>query len=342
MKKTKKDTDITEKKGKALPVLILVIVAVLALAAAVYIGTRKDQTPQNDDSNDKAQTEDGADDEYAVTYKGKKYKYNSNLKTMLFLGVDKNNEVEIQEIAGRSGQSDCLILLVLNEKEQTTTLLEISRDAMTDVKVYGINGDYMSTTKAQIATQYAYGDGEKRSCNLVVNAVSDLLYGIRIHDYLALNMAGIEPIVDGIGGVELTIPKDYTQYNEAFVQGATLNLTGAQAERYVRGRNLEEWDSNNDRMERQTQFIHALLEKVQGTEDGGNAMLKKFWSIGEPYITTDLELNMLEKMLSYSMEPEVYKVPGEVRAGEVHAEFYVDEEALQEMIIEIFYREIDS
>ena len=48
---------------------------------------------------------------------------------------------------------------------------------------------------------------------------------------------------------------------------------------------------------------------------------------------------MLEKVTSYDMEPEILKVPGEVRAGEQHDEFYVDDERLQEMIINIFYRE---
>ena len=94
-----------------------------------------------------------------ITYNGKKYKYNSDLRTMLFMGVDKNEVVTVKENTGRSGQSDCLVLLVLDTDKKTTTLLEISRDSMADVKIYGIDGDYMATETAQIATQYAYGDG---------------------------------------------------------------------------------------------------------------------------------------------------------------------------------------
>ena len=45
------------------------------------------------------------------------------------------------------------------------------------MKIYGIDGDYMATETAQIATQYAYGDGEKRSCQPTREAVSNLLYG---------------------------------------------------------------------------------------------------------------------------------------------------------------------
>ncbi|MFQ7526641.1 MAG: hypothetical protein ACLRMN_02680 [Mediterraneibacter gnavus] len=53
-------------------------------------------------------------------------------------------------------------MLVLDTEEKKTTLLEISRDTMADVKIYGLEGDYLSTETAQIATQYAYGDGEMR------------------------------------------------------------------------------------------------------------------------------------------------------------------------------------
>ena len=49
-----------------------------------------------------------------ITYNGKKYKYNSDLRTMLFMGVDKNEVVTVKENTGRSGQSDCLVLLVLD------------------------------------------------------------------------------------------------------------------------------------------------------------------------------------------------------------------------------------
>ena len=71
-------------------------------------------------------------------------------------------------------------------------------------------------------------------------------------------------------------------------------------------------------------------------------MLRQFWQVGQPYITTDLSLDMLEKIASYDMNPEILKVPGEVRAGEEHDEFHVDDASLQEMIINIFYKEVES
>lgn len=326
----------TEDKTKRL-LFILAVLAVIAAAGAIYVGV---QGKKAEEKREVSANTESTDSSSYITYNGKKYQYNSDLRTMLFLGVDKDEVVTVRENTGRSGQSDCLILLVLDTENKTTTLLEISRDSMADVKIYGIDGDYMATETAQIATQYAYGDGEKRSCQLTRNAVSNLLYDIPIHDYLSLNMAGIVPIVDQIGGVTITITEDQTAIDPILVSGATVTMDGTLAEKYIRSRDTSVLGSNEQRMERQTQFVQALLEKIKSTEDGGNAMLHQFWQAGQPYITTDLSLNMLEKISSYDMDPQILKVPGEVQAGAEHDEFHVDDAELQELIIRIFYREV--
>lgn len=326
----------TEDKTKRL-LFILAVLAVIAAAGAIYVGV---QSKKAEEKREVSANTESTDSSSYITYNGKKYQYNSDLRTMLFLGVDKDEVVTVRENTGRSGQSDCLILLVLDTESKTTTLLEISRDSMADVKIYGIDGDYMATETAQIATQYAYGDGEKRSCQLTRNAVSNLLYDIPIHDYLSLNMAGIVPIVDQIGGVTITITEDQTAIDPVLVSGATVTMDGILAEKYIRSRDTSVLGSNEQRMERQTQFVQALLEKIKSTEDGGNAMLHQFWQAGQPYITTDLSLNMLEKISSYDMDPQILKVPGEVQAGVEHDEFHVDDAELQELIIRIFYREV--
>ena len=255
----------TKDKAKIV-IIILAVIAVIAAAGAVYAGMQnKKADKEKEEVSAEPESTDGSS---YITYNGKKYKYNSDLRTMLFMGVDKNEVVTVKENTGRSGQSDCLVLLVLDTDKKTTTLLEISRDSM-----------------AQIATQYAYGDGEKRSCQLTREAVSNLLYDIPIHDYLSLNMSGIVPIVDQIGGVTMTVPEDYTAIDPAFVQGSTITLNGELTEKYIRSRDTSVLGSNEQRMERQTQFVQALLEKVKSTEDGGNSMLRQFWQVGQPYIT---------------------------------------------------------
>lgn len=324
-----------KKQNRVLILLAIIAVAAIGAAAALHWSDKNDA----DTKKEEEQQTSEANQRY-ITYNGEKYIYNSNLKTMLFLGVDKEETATVHEYAGQSGQSDCIILLVLDQEGKTIKLLEVSRDTMADIDIYDMDGNFMATETAQIALQYAYGKGEKDSCRLSVDAVSKLLYQIRINDYLSLNIAGVPSIVDSVGGVEITIPQDYTAIDPAFVQGAVLTLNGEQAEKYIRYRDLNVHGSNNDRMERQTQFIQALFEKIGNSDDGGLEMLHAFWNSGQDYMTTNLDLNTLEKLTSYTMQPDIIKIPGEVRAGEQHDEFYVDEQELQKIIIDTFYTKL--
>lgn len=324
-------------KHRNLLLIILIILALAGIGTVLWLqyGNKNPAASVSEDDDQENEENLGY-----VTYNGEKYAYNANLKTMLFLGIDKDETATVRDVTGYSGQSDCIILMVMDQEKKTIKLMEISRDSMTDVAIYGMNGDYIGTQFAQIATQYAYGTGEKDSCRLSVNAVSKLLYDIRINDYMALNMAGIAPIVDAVGGVKITILEDYTMIDPSFVQGAEVTLIGKQAEQYIRYRDTDQHGSNNERMERQTQFIQALFAMVGESEDEGLSMLRSFWSSGEDYMTTNVSLKTLEKLTSYTMEEEIIKVPGEVRVGEIHDEFYVDDEKLQQIIIDTFYSKI--
>lgn len=60
------------------------------------------------------------------------------------------------------GQADCIMLLCMNTEDMTGTLLNISRDSMTDIDIYDISGDFVATEKQQLALQYAYGRALKK------------------------------------------------------------------------------------------------------------------------------------------------------------------------------------
>ena len=270
-----------------------------------------------------------------ISYNGMEYEYNYNLRNVLFIGVDKTDEFnEFEE--GYGGQADCLILMSMDKDKKETSLLEISRDSMTDVEVYAQDGTDMGVEHMQIATQYAYGDGEDRSCRLTLNAVSNLLYEIPIHSYIAINIEGIGLITELMGGVEITIPKDYTYIDKSFEKGATLVLKGKLAERYVRYRDVEVVGSNVERMERQTHFLRTMATQLQGREFEWYQNIKEG---AEEHIITDLTASEMERLSEYTMNDDIQMVPGEVQAGDKHDEFIVDGEKLKEIVINTLYKQ---
>ncbi len=275
-----------------------------------------------------------------VTYEGQTYVYNDKLTNILFLGIDKEQEVTLQETPGTAGQADCIMLLSLDEETQTGKVLQISRDSMTDVDIYDASGNYYTTVTAQLAAQYAYGNGEKSSCWAMEKTVGELLHDIPIDAYLSLNISAISSLNDAVGGVKITIPQDYTEIDPAFVQGSEITLTGEQAERYVRYRDTNQMGSNNERMERQVQYITALFSALKNAVNSEGNYYERFSSYLKPYMVTDMDGRQLDSFANYQFMPEetVY-VPGETRAGAKNEEFYVDDQKLMQILLKMFYKQ---
>lgn len=269
-----------------------------------------------------------------VTYHGQTYVYNSDLTNVLFLGVDKEAGSVVGETVGRNGQADCILLLIMNRVTRETKLLQISRDSMTDIDIYGITGSYLTTERHQLALQYAFGESDARSCWLMKQAVSKLLYSVPIRSTMALSVDGIGKITEAMGGVTLTVPEDYTSVDPSFVQGVTLNLQGELAEKYVRYRDVTVTGSNNDRIERQNQFLQALFRQLQTVDTD---TFQQILDTADPYLTTDLSVEELQNLREYTMSEEIAEVPGAAAPGPEHEEFTVDEQQLYELILELFY-----
>lgn len=328
------------KKGKKLSdrMIVLWVLGILCLLLlgvtmyTVFFSGRQSKETKN--------TVQDTQDQF-LTYQGKRYEKNPDIRTMLFLGIDKEEAADLNGNPGTNGQSDSINLLVLNTKEKTGQFLQISRDTIVPVDVYDIQGEKILTEEGQLALQYAYGDGKAKSCRLTKEKVSDLLYGISIPDYFALTIDGISAAADAVGGIPVTVPADYTYLNPAFQKGATITLDGALAETYVRGRNTEELDSNTERMERQSQVIQALLEKLKTEEVRDH--YAGIYSRLQPYLVTNMSLERLQGLADYTISDEILTIPGEIKEGaDGKAGFYPEEEKTKDLVIKLIYKEIKS
>lgn len=315
--------------------VILGIITVLLVAAAGTLAYRMQQDKKKEKIKYDGYADETQETNY-ITYKGEKYKYNYDLRTVLFMGLDEEGEITEKEV-GDGGQTDSLVLFAMDTEKKTMQALSISRDTMTDIRTYDMSGEYLATERAQLALQYAYGDGGKKSCVLTREAVSNLLYEIPIHSYVALTMEGFSRIADELGGVKMTMPEDYTHIDPSFKKGETVTLNGELAEKYVRYRDTGVSGSNSERMERQSRFIEALVKQLQA-ETSGTKEAVQLYNKMKPYMVTDISEDELKKMLNYKFEGAVEKVPGTVQKGEKYDEFVVDNEKLQEKVIKMFYK----
>lgn len=322
------------KKRKTLLIgfaLLILIIINVVVGVSNYLRRNKDV---NDDWDIPSQL-----DRDLVYYNGEAYKYNHNLKNILFIGIDNNEELQLENTPGTGGQADCIILLSFDSENKTTRALQISRDSMTDVDIYDMNGNYYTTIRAQIATQYAYGNGAKNSCWAMKKTVSNLLYQLPIDGYIAMDIAAVSEINDMLGGVTITVPEDYTAIDPAFKKGETLTLNGKQAEKYVRYRDTAITGDNNFRMQRQIQYIPALFDTFRNKTKNSQEAIEELYADVSSYVMTDLTLEEMADMSEYSWDKnDVAYIEGESIPGEEFEEFHVDDEKLRELIMKTFYK----
>lgn len=341
-----------KKKGPLIAVLIIFGILVLLLATAVgayfYLNKKgeaqlkKNQSIASITAPEEASSED---DGKMIVYNGAKYKYNEDNINILFMGIDRDMQDTGEKVIGENGQADVLIWAALDSKTGHLSLINISRDAMVDVNKYNVKDKYLGTDKMQLCLAYSYGDGKEKSCENTLQSVSRLMYGMPVNAYVAIDYSAIAPLNDAIGGVTVNVLEDLTQSDSALKAGETVTLHGEQAQTYVRSRNTEVLDSNNQRMERQKQYIDAFLQQAISQTKKNPTLPVTLYNDVSDYMVTNISASEATHLATLMIQNgvsggDILTVPGEVTQGDVYAEFNPDDKELYKLILSVFYKEI--
>lgn len=281
-------------------------------------------------------------DALTYSYGGRTLTYRKrDLTNILVMGVDWADIEEGSSSARYGGQADFLLLLTLDRENRTVSTLQLDRDTMTPVKIYGPFGDYTGKRTEQICLAHAYGDTEADSCRNTVWAVSTLLGGIPIDAYVSLDMESISVLNDALGGITVTLEDDFTQLDPAMAQGATLTLQGKQAEYYVRGRMGIGEGTNLSRMQRQQLFIQAVGDRIVEEMNRDLDFVGMLFDGLSEHMTTNLNRG---ELINTAYESRAYQrldtrnLAGRHGVGEDgFMEFWLDEDALGSLLANTFF-----
>jgi LCP family protein required for cell wall assembly len=276
-----------------------------------------------------------------VEHNGKEYVLNPDVDTLLVLGLDKYMGVHTGASYNNDKQADFLMLLVFNNKEKTTTAIHINRDTMARVNVLAIDGiKVINTVTKQIALSHTYGNGKEISCRNTADSVSELLYGMQIDHFISLTMDSVGIYNDLVGGVEVTVLDDFKGIDDTLVKGEKVLLKNKHALNYVRTRYGLDDSTNNNRMNRQQQYVNALFEKSKKiTEKDDQFIIDASLKMAD-YIVSDRSVTQLQEL---AKKIDDYKfmgiktIKGESKKGEEFIEFYPDNDDIKNLVIELFY-----
>lgn len=285
------------------------------------------------------------DSRLTLTYQGQVYQLKDSLNTILVMGIDKFQEdVDTDEESTRNDmQADFLSVLVVDESTGVSRILQINRDTMTKVPILDIFGNSAGTQTEQIALAHTYGTGDTDSCRNTAKAVSNLLYGVPIDHYISLTMDAVGMINDAIGGVEVTVMDDFSETDPTLVYGETVTLTGEHALNYVRSRKNMDDPTNTNRMARQNQYLTAFYQKLASQSSSNSNLIFKLVFDVSPYMVSDCSANQLSEILNSALSNfngEIEEISGEAVKGVTYMEFYPDETALEEKVIDMFFEPV--
>lgn len=191
--------------------------------------------------------------------------------------------------AAAGARSDTMLLVHISKARDKATIISIPRDSLVTIPEHQ-SSIYKERTVAagpgKINSAFAWGGAP-----LLIKTLENET-GIRIDHYIEIGFAGFAGMVDSLGGIEICTKKDINDSKSHLVLSAGVHtLDGIESLKYVRTR---EFDGMGDlgRMQRQQQFMSAVLRKVTSTGVLLNPVkLVNFFNAAIATVKTDSQLN---------------------------------------------------
>lgn len=285
-----------------------------------------------------------------IEYDGKKYKYNENIFSIAFLGIDQE-EFLTADKTDFVGASDAMMVITVDIKTGDAKVIALPRDIMAKMNTYYDGTDKIRREEEhQLYLAYSYGDGAELSCQNAIDTISRVLLSAPIDKYYALDLSGIKPLNDSIGGVILKSKYDFPQYE--IKTGDVVTLKGDMAESYVRSRDGDKITASLDRLDRQVQYVEAFFLQVSPAIMTDFTKVSQLYNVGSQYSQTNLTLSEATYLASVLMSKgtsrfKTYTIDGEMKSyvdpeleDTIHAAFYPDEESIMKTVLDVFYTRI--
>lgn len=214
---------------------------------------------------------------------------------MLLIGADKSQERDSSNEYGGAYRTDSMILVRVDPREKTVTMISIPRDTRVTIPGHG---------QQKINAAYTFGGP-----SLAVETVSDLA-GVEINHYAEIDFDGFKAVVDALGGVEVDVPMEINDdMAGGHVDAGHQTLNGEQALIFARSRHTYDNYGAGDtlRAANQRVLLSAIMEKIMSSDIG---TLTNTVSTLAQYVTTDFSVasivGLAQSMQGIDVSKNVY------------------------------------
>jgi polyisoprenyl-teichoic acid--peptidoglycan teichoic acid transferase len=210
---------------------------------------------------------------------------------ILILGIDRVPKATANSPKIFEGRSDTILLLHLDPRDKSISLLSVPRD--TQVEVPGIPFRKISEANP------------RGGAALATRLVSSMLNNTRIERYVRVSSSAFRELVDLLGGVEVFVPRamsytDTAQKLKINLAQGWQTLNGEQAEQFARFRN----DGLGDigRIQRQQSLIQAIRNRL--ASPSVFVRLPQIVRLMQKYVDTNLNYEEILTLANFGLQLE--------------------------------------
>jgi LCP family protein required for cell wall assembly len=179
---------------------------------------------------------------------------------ILLMGIDSDEKDYTYRV--EESHTDTMIILAINLKENKADLISVPRDTMAYVP--GTRGVYklncaINVGGTRVGKPARSPEGFKAACE----TISWVLGGIRIDNYMAVDMEAMAAIGNAIGGIDFDVIMSYSSLNRRYKAGMQ-HLDGQGIVDYFQARKNATVNSGSDlaRTGRQRALLSAIFQKL--------------------------------------------------------------------------------
>lgn len=216
---------------------------------------------------------------------------------ILIMGVDRVPQVATNSSKKFDGRSDTILLLHLDPRNKSVSLLSVPRD--TKVQIPGVAFSKINEANA------------RGGVALAARLVSSTLNNVTIDRYVRVSTGAFRELVDLLGAVEVFVPRAMSYTDKA--QKLSINLAqgwqtlnGEQAEQFARFRN----DGLGDigRIGRQQSLIQAIRNRL--VSPSVVVRLPEIIRLMQKYVDTNLKFEEILTLANFGvqLEPDNFKM----------------------------------
>ena len=183
--------------------------------------------------------------------------FDTKPRNVLILGSDSRAGLTPKEQAAFGSEetvggerSDTIILLSIDPRREQAVVVHFPRDLQVEIPGHGSD---------KINAAYEYGGP-----NLVIKTVKEFS-GLPVHNYMEIDLAGFQKLVDTLGGVRICVDRPMVDELAGLNLPAAgcYDMDGRQALAFVRARHVEgDLIPDFNRIARQQQFMRATFNKL--------------------------------------------------------------------------------